>query len=139
MSDENSNYLCREIKEFIDAMHGMMEKAKGDESQVDEDSLQSFADKIWNLNHFSTQLLNSSDVDESITYNARIIKDLTESPIYINAQSNETCSLVHAADHLKREQEFSKIKTIISNLIKDQIASEVLVDDLMLIYKELAA
>ena len=139
MSDKNSNYLCKEIIEFINAMHSVVEISKVDSNDLDEESLHSFADKIWKLNHFSTQLLKSSDIDDAITYNARIIKDLTESPIYLKEGSKETCSLVDAADRLKRDREFSKVQMIISNLAKDDIASEVLVDNLMLIYRELAA
>jgi len=139
MSDKNSNYLCREIIEFINAMHSVMETSKVDRNDLDEDSLHSFADTIWKLNHFSTQLLQSSDISDAVSYNARIIKDLTESPIYLKPGSKETCSLVHAADRLKRDREFSRIQLIIENLANDDLASEVLVDNLMLIYRELAA
>ncbi len=139
MSDKNSNHLCKEIIEFINAMHGVMEISKVDRNDLDEESLHLFADRIWKLNHFSTQLLKTSDIEDAVMYNARIIKDLTESPIYLNEGSKETCSLVHAADRLKRDREFSKIEMIIANLAKDELASEVLVDNLMLIYRELAA
>jgi hypothetical protein len=136
MSQENSKYLKREIKDFINAAQGIMSKTDGN---FENDDLSSFAEKIWSLNHFSNQLLKEKDLDESLTYNAHLIKNLTESPIRADDSKSETCSLITAADQLKKHNEFSKIKSIMSNLISDQMASEVLLDDLMVIYKELAA
>ena len=136
MSEENSKYLKREIKNFINAAQGIMSKTDGN---IENDDLSSFAEKIWSLHHFSIQLLEEKNLDESLTYNARIIKDLTESQICTDDSKSNTCSLISAADNLKNQNEFSSIKSIMSNLISDQMASEVLLDDLMVIYKELAA
>jgi hypothetical protein len=47
--------------------------------------------------------------------------------------------MLSAADGLIKHNDSSSIKYIMGNLIKDEIASEVLFDDLMVIYKELAA
>ncbi|MCH9621295.1 MAG: hypothetical protein S4CHLAM20_07140 [Chlamydiia bacterium] len=136
MSKEQSGYLCRELKNFINETQNIIGKSK--ETLEDKD-LASFAEKVWSLNHFSNQLLSDKSLDESISYNARIIKDMTETPLYPDDSNNESCSLVGAADYFKKKHEFSKIKSIMSNLINDQLATEVLLDDLMVIYKELAA
>ena len=139
MSDEKTTNLRREIKDFINTTHFLIHKIQSDNSEVLEKDLTCFAEKIWQLNHFSIELLNSKNLDESLLYNARILKDLTESPIYHTPESKQGCSLVNAADYLIKEKEFSKIKTIMGNLISNESASEVLFDDLMVIYKELAA
>lgn len=136
MSKEKSHNLRREVKNFIDETHSLMSKS---DSDLSEEEFHNFADKIWSLNHYSNELLKEQDNDESIMYNARIIKDLTESPVYKSHTMNETCSLVSAADRLKKEKHLDSIRTIMMNLIRDQMASEVLLDDLMVIYKELAA
>jgi hypothetical protein len=72
-------------------------------------------------------------------YNARIIKDLTEAPIYDSRRGAISCSMLAAADQLIKENEYAKMKSIMGNLISNETASEVLFDDLMVIYKELAA
>jgi len=136
MSKEKSNNLSREVKNFIDETQNLMTK---NHDAIEENDLNSFAEKIWSLNHFSNELLSESNLDESVSYNARIIKDLTESPIYPDEDQKEACSLLSAADHLKKEKQFKKLKSIMCNLISDQMASEVLLDDLMVIYKELCA
>ena len=139
MSDERANNLRREIKDFINTTHSLIDKVQIHNNEVQEKELTSFAEKIWQLNYFSIELLHSQDLDESVVYNARIIKDLTESPIYHTPESKEGCSLVSAADYLIKEKEYSKIKAIMGNLISNESASEVLFDNLMVIYKELAA
>jgi len=139
ISEENADYLRREIKEFINVTHYLIDKVQRHNNEVQEKELNSFAEKIYQLNHFSTLLLQAPGVDESVLYNARIIKDLTETPLYDNTGSKDGCSLLKAADHLIKENECSKIKSIMGNLISNETASEVLFDDLMVIYKELAA
>lgn len=139
MSDEKAANLRREIKEFINATHFLIDKVQIHNNEVQEKELTTFAEKIWHLNHFSIELLNSQDLDESVLYNARIVKDLTETPIYASAEAKDGCSLVSAADYLIKEKQSSKIKTIMGNLISNDSASEVLFDNLMVIYKELAA
>ena len=137
MSDENSNFLRNELKEFIHATKLLIE-SKASEMDHEEQALTSFAERVWNLHHFSLQLLSEQNCDEEKKYNARIIKDLTEAPLY-HGSEKDTCSLVSAADSVKNKNEFTAIKTIMANFIKDQIAAEVLLDNLSVIYKELAA
>lgn len=139
MSNEHAKYLQREIKEFINSTHTLINKAHAGEGFVNNAELSRFAEKIWDLHHFSQELLQNENLDESVMYNARIVQDLTETPIYASSSDKESCSLVSAADQVKHDGEFTPIKSIMNNLIKDDISSEVLFDDLMVIYKELAA
>jgi hypothetical protein len=138
MSDDNSNFLRNELKEFINTTKVMID-AKDSGVEHKEQALTDFAERVWNLNHFSLQLLNEKNAHEDNHYNARIIKDLTEAIIYHGPTSKDSCSLMSAASSLKNDKEFSAIKNIMANFIKDQIAAEVLLDDLSVIYKELAA
>lgn len=138
MSDDHSKYLRNELKEFIKSTKGIMDD-KDSEMDQEEKALTHFAERVWNLHHFSLELLNEKNTHEDIKYNARIIKDLTEATIYHGPTSKDSCSLVSAADSLKKNKEFTAIRNIMSNFIKDQIATEVLLDNLSVIYKELAA
>ncbi|MCH9617025.1 MAG: hypothetical protein SP4CHLAM5_06510 [Chlamydiia bacterium] len=138
MADDNSNFLRDELKEFINTTKVMID-SKHSAADEEEQALTNFAERVWNLNHFSLQLLNEKNAPEDAHYNARIIKDLTEATIYHGPTASDSCSLMTAADRLKKDKEFTAIKNIMSNFIKDQIAAEVLLDNLSVIYKELAA
>ena len=139
MADEQSKDLRKEIKTFINTTNFLIEKIQIENKNLEEQELLPFAETIHKLNHFSIKMLNSKNPQETYTENANIIKNLTESSISLDDTSSESCSLIGAADLLKNEHQASKIRTIIKNLALDQKSSEVLFDDLMVIYKELAA
>ncbi len=139
MSDEHVKYLQREIKSFINLTNSLIDKAQIGEEFVNNTEFLKFAEKIWDLHHFSKELLQKEHLDESVLYNARIIKNLIETPLYASSTNKESCSLIIAADRLKYDGSITSIKSIMHNLIKDSISSEVLLDDLMVIYKDLAA
>ena len=139
MSLEHIKYLQREVKDFINLTHSLIDKAEIGEEFVNNAEFVKFAEKIWSLHHFSKELLLKSNFDESTMYNARIIQDLTETPIYSSGIEKNSCSLIRAADRLKLEGDATPIKSIMHNLIEDSLSSEVLFDDLMVIYKDLAA
>ncbi|MCH9811938.1 hypothetical protein K0U07_04140 [bacterium] len=134
---DSSQDLRKELKAFIHATKGLIDSKALEEDTADQ-ALVAFAEKVHTIHHFSEEVLEDKSADEEKRYNARILKDLTESPIY-NGPSKNTCSLVSAADKLRHDQEFSGLKSIISGFIKDQISAEVLIDNLSVIYKELAA
>ena len=134
---DHSQDLRKELKAFIHATKSLIDSKAIEEDSADQ-ALSAFAEKVHTIHHFSEELLGDSSADEEKRYNARILKDLTESPIY-NGSNKNSCSLVSAADELKNNQEFSGLKSILSGFIKDQIAAEVLLDNLSVIYKELAA
>ena len=139
MSDENVKYLQREIKSFINLTNSLMNKADIGEEFVNHTEFLKLAQKIWDLHHFSKELVQKKNIEESVLYNARIIQDLVETPIYSANRDKNSCSLIRAADQLKNEGQVTPLKSIMHNLIQDSIASEVLFDDLMAIYKDLAA
>ena len=139
MLEENTQFLCREIKEFIHIANHLIDKVQRHNDEVQIKELSSFAKKIQQLNHFATELLKTPNTDESVIYNARMIKDITESPLYDARKGKIGFSMLAAADQLLKENESSTIKYIMGNLISNEMASEVLFDDLMVIYKELAA
>lgn len=140
MSDQNTNNLKNELKEFIKTTQTVMEKAESSKGEFEDNDVSSFADRILNLHRFSSEILsNTEDTNENTIYNARIINDLTNLPIYESDNSKENCSLMNAAAEVKKNNELNKIKMVMKNIMTDPVASEVLLDDLMVIYKELAA
>lgn len=139
MASEDTKHLSLELKEFINLTHSLILNEKADNQPYENQHLNSYAEKIWNIHHFTSEILKNQKESESTNYNLTILKNITETQIYSNTNSKESTTLISAADDFKYQHNDHKMELIFNNFVKDPKASEVFLENLMVIYKELAA
>lgn len=136
--NQNQANLKRVVDEFIAVSNKVIGESIKNREQLEDRELDLLAQKIWDLRHFSLELMQNCR-DESLWHNAEILKNLTESEIQVDGSSEKTVSLIRAADEKKRDLKDYNIRQIVSSLAKEEALREVFFEDLLEISQDLAA
>jgi hypothetical protein len=133
-------YRVNELKKLLDRFMAQVEKSiaiyQKDPDQLNNEEIAKLALRIWELRHFSEELL-TKPINETLRYNAKIILRVIDQPIF--QELGKTTSLISAADQSKRENRAEKLKTLIHEMIINGEAKEILFDDLRTLGRELSA
>jgi integrase len=106
---------------------------------LSNDELAKLALRIWELRHFTEELL-TQPVDETTRYNIAIILRVIDQPIFQQLGfTAKTTSLIAAADRAKKEHRPEELKHLIRDMISHSDQKETLFDDLRDIARELSA
>lgn len=128
------------LKKLLDRFMAQVEKSialyRKDPAGLNNEEVAKLALRIWELRHFSEELL-TKPIDETLRYNASIILRVIDQPIF--QELGKTTSLISAADHSKREHRAGELKTLIREMIINSEEKEILFDDLRTLARELCA
>jgi len=136
--NSNKQNLKNVIDNFLSQSTKTLQLGKDNEENLNEDEIKTLAEKIWELRHFSIELLECYP-DESTQYNASIIKEVVEQPIVLEDRKKPKISLVQAADAAKKNNDLRPLTLIIKALNQKPTYSETFFEDLKQISLELAA
>lgn len=128
---------CKSLKDMIDLFlrdsSKVIRAIKREKKSPNPDEFEEIAQRVWDLHHFSQELMEARPT-ESMYYNARIIKELTEERL-----GEIDASLIEAADAMKKEKNDSLMKSAVEKLAQEDKARNVLFENLEEISQELAA
>lgn len=135
--DEAKKNLKRVIDNFLSQAIQSLKLLKKNHGELSRDDLERLAEKIWELRHYSVELLEKQP-DESTWYNASLIKDIVEQPIQLE-EGHGSLTMIQAADSAKKLQQTRPLQNIVVKWSKEYRTSEVLFEDLYEISRDLAA
>lgn len=130
--------LQKVIESFLSESSRIVSIAENEPEKLQGRDIEILAEKIWDLRHFSIELLNQFP-DESTWYNASIIKELVDEPIALEPNKRKKTSLITAADLAKKSHNDKTLRYLIRSWTIEKKAREVLFTNLREISKELAS
>ena len=138
MRPEAKKNLRRVIEAFLQESTRIVATAENHPEQLKSSDLQILAERIWDMRHFSIELLDQLP-DESTWYNAAIIKQLIDEPLDIDPDGKEQISLIQAADYTKNLRNDQTLRMLLRAWTIEREARDVLFSNLRHISRELAA
>ena len=130
--------LQKVIESFLSESSRIVSIAENEPEKLQGRDIEILAEKIWDLRHFSIELLNQFP-DESTWYNASIIKELVDEPIALEPNKRKKTSLITEADLAKKSHNDKTLRYLIRSWTIEKKAREVLFTNLREISKELAS
>ncbi|MBM3192747.1 MAG: hypothetical protein FJZ59_00750 [Chlamydiae bacterium] len=130
--------LQKVIESFLSESNRIVSIVETHPEKLQGRDLEILAEKIWDLRHFSIELLNQFP-DESTWYNASIIKELVDEPIAMDPNKRKKTSLIAAADLTKKSHNDKTLRHLLRSWTIEKKAREVLFSNLREISKELAS
>lgn len=129
--------LRQVILKFLSQSEKTLEVAENKPDMLQIQDLDLLADKIQAMRQYAMELLNEN-LDESTWYNASIIKELLDEPLYIEGKK-EQISLFEAANLVKSEKNDTILRLLLQALTVESDLKEVLFENLEQISSELSA
>ena len=130
--------LKKVIDSFLHESTRIVKTVENEPERLQARDIEVLAEKIWDLRHFAQELIGQFP-DESTWYNASIIKDLIDEPIYINPEGKSRISLIRAADLTKKSHNDKALRNLLRSWTVEKAARDVLFTNLVEISKELSA
>lgn len=132
------NNLKKVVDNFISQSAKTLNLLKQNHGQLGKEELDRLAERIWELRHYSVELLDQHP-DETSWYNASLIKDIVEQPLEIDYVSHTGTTLIQAADSTKKFNQTRTMLAVVHYWSENARETEILFEDLKQISQELAA
>jgi len=132
-----------QLKDLLNRFMAQTEKAitlyRRDPNLLTNDELAKLALRIWELRHFTEELL-TKPIDETLRYNVAIILRVIDQPIFQQIGfAAKTTSMIAAADRAKKDHRPEELKNLVRAMLSRGEEKEMLFDDLRDICRELSA
>lgn len=133
-------YVLRQhLKTFLSQMDHVIMLYRKNPTEVSSENLAKLAVAIWELRHFTEELLKEKSIDESLRINAEIILNVVDQPVFKEMKKENATSLITAADQAQKDRRDENLKYFIREFIIKGEEKEILFDDLKTIATELTA